>query len=168
MGYIGKLLASCLLKDVGKAVDNYNHGDPDPEKVSNNKPVLDHPVPTQPGALNQIAVYQTGIMRADYFQKYRTGEQSIIPAEAHMIFGDDYGDYGYLGDDDEDFDYDYDYEDYYVDEYDDEGYDEYDDYSLYQQAAVNLKRAREEFRVAQQLMKWKGRGNSRLMRRYNN
>merc|ERR1712113_144621 len=134
-----------------------------------------HGVPKKEMKLDQVAVFQTGMMRYDYFERYKDQKTKSIIGEtspAHMIFGDDYGDYGY----DENFDYDYGYDeyhdydayddDYYVDDYDDEGYDEYDDYSLYEQAAVNLKRAREEFRVAQQLMKWKGRGDSRLLRRY--
>merc|ERR1712165_599146 len=112
-------------------------------------------------------------MRAAYYQTYPEKDNSIAgkPDAAHVIFGEDYNDYSgqYDGGYFEDYDYDeYDDEDYYVDDYDDEGYDEYDDYSLYEQAAVNLKRAREEFRVAQQLMEWKGRGDSRLLRRYYN
>jgi len=111
-----------------------------------------------------LIVYQTGEMRAVYFEKYKSADKSIInenpqmPAAfgAHLVFGDDYADYSYFsGRFDEYYD-DYDYDEY---EYDDE-------YSLYEQAAVNLKKAREQFRVAQQLIKWKGRGNSRLLGGY--
>merc|ERR1712113_411454 len=105
-----------------------------------------HGVPKKEMKLDQVAVFQTGMMRYDYFERYKDQKTKSIIGEtspAHMIFGDDYGDYGY----DENFDYDYGYDEYH-------DYDEYDDYSLYEQAAVNLKRAREEFRVAQQLMKW--------------
>jgi len=73
-----------------------------------------------------------------------------------------YQDDGYYGDDYDDGYYDD--EDYYYAE-DDEGYDD-DEYSLYEEAAINLKRAREEFRIAQQLLRWKGRGNQRLLGRY--
>jgi len=114
-------------------------------------------------------------MRAEYFKF--NADTSIIGVDkmsaAHSAYYDNF-EYGYYDgyyddgyyDDDQDYDYgDYD-EDYYGNEYD-EGYESYDDeYSLYEQAAVNLKRAREEFRVAQQLMKWKGRGKSRLLGRY--
>jgi len=107
-----------------------------------------------------IVVLQTGAMRRDYFNPpdalgkgdtLRNGKESIFgKAAAHSAYDDEYYYYG-----DEDYDY---------DEYD-EGYDD-DEYSLYEEAAANMKRAREEFRIAQQLMKWKGRGNSRLLNRY--
>jgi len=69
--------------------------------------------------------------------------------------GYDDGEYGY--DDDEQYAYDQ-YEDEQYDYDEDYDYDQSDDdaYSLYEQAAVNLKRAKEEFRIAQQLRKWKG------------
>jgi len=76
------------------------------------------------------------------------------------IYDEEYG-FGYY----DDGEYGYDEDDQYVyDQYDDEQYDydqdyDYDDdaYFLYEQAAANLKKAKEEFRIAQQLRKWKGR-----------
>jgi len=67
----------------------------------------------------------------------------------------DDGEYGY--DDDEQYAYDQ-YEDEQYDYDEDYDYDQSDDdaYSLYEQAAINLKKAKEEFRIAQQLRKWKG------------
>jgi len=108
-----------------------------------------------------IVVLQTGAMRRDYFNPAENDEagkadalrkpESIMgKSAAHSAYYDEYYYYG---------DQDYDYDEY------DEGYDD-DEYSLYEEAAANVRRAREEFRIAQQLRNWKGRGNSRLLSRY--
>jgi len=108
-----------------------------------------------------IVVLQTGAMRRDYFnpaENDAAGKQDALrkpesimgKSAAHSAY---YDEYYYHGDQD------YDYDEY------DEGYDD-DEYSLYEEAAANVRRAREEFRIAQQLRNWKGRGNSRLLSRY--
>jgi len=105
-----------------------------------------------------IVVLQTGAMRRDYFNpeedilslSWRRPTSIIGQSAAHSAYYDEYYYYG---------DQDYDYDEY------DEGYDD-DEYSLYEEAAANVRRAREEFRIAEQLRNWKGRGNSRLLSRY--
>merc|ERR1719361_2651095 len=139
---IGAALAECLYEDVENAAKSSKISEKIPIKIGKKIPLL---------------VLQTGAMRRDYFKAHPEENKSIMGPEliapAHSAHYADEYDYGYYSDQD------YDYEDY------EEGYDD-GEYSLYEEAAANLKRAREEFRVAQQLMKWKGRGNSRLLRRY--
>jgi len=138
----------------------------------------DHVHTNKPSELT-IADFWRPAMTWYYLPKLMKVMNVNDPAAAHEgDFGDNFGsdfyedgydyDFGfYNGDyddeelyDDQDYDFGYFddgeygyYEDYYYDQNDD------DAYSLYEQAAVNLKKAQEEFRIAQRLKKWKGRRN---------